>query len=84
MFWRAVPQSKWPTDKQTLDYIRSIWEEPFGDMRQELIFIGQKLDKDAMIKALDECLVAPEDLNKGEEFWTNLIDPFPLWEESKH
>ena len=84
MFWRAVPQSKWPTDKQTLDYIRSIWEEPFGDMRQELIFIGQKLDKDAMIKALDECLVTPEDLNKGEEFWTNLNDPFPLWEESKH
>ena len=55
-----------------------------NDMRQELIFIGQKLDKDAMIKALDEFLVTPEDLKKGEEFWTNLNDPFPLWEESKH
>ena len=57
------------------------WEEPFGDMRQELIFIGQGLDEVAMIDALDDCLVTEDDMNKGEEFWTTLNDPFPAWEE---
>ena len=38
-------------------------------MRQELVFIGQGLDKTAMIDALNDCLVSEEDLDKGEDFW---------------
>ena len=52
-------------------------------MRQELIFIGQSLDQEAMIKALDECLVSEDDLLKDEEFWTTMNDPFPPWEEAR-
>ena len=50
-------------------------------MRQELVFIGQGLDKVAMIDALDDCLVSEDDLLKGEEFWTTMDDPFPPWKE---
>ena len=50
-------------------------------MRQELVFIGQGLDESAIKKALDECLVSEDDMLKGEEFWTNLDDPFPPWQE---
>ena len=55
--------------------------EPFGDMIQELVFIGQGLDEAAMKKALDECLVSEDDMLKGAEFWTDLDDPFPPWQE---
>ena len=52
-----------------------------NDMRQELVFIGQGLDKEAMTTALDNCLMTEEDLHKGQDFWENLNDPFPVWEE---
>ncbi len=81
MFWRSVPKQDWPTDEQTLASIKANWVEPFGDMRQELVFIGQGLDESAIKKALDECLVSEDDMLKGEEFWTTLNDPFPPWPE---
>ncbi|MFK8014440.1 MAG: zinc metallochaperone GTPase ZigA [Gammaproteobacteria bacterium] len=83
MFWKAVPRSNWPTDEETLASIESQWDEPFGDMRQELVFIGQGLDKEAMISALDACLLSEEDVLRGQEFWRTLPDPFPAWEEEQ-
>ena len=74
-------QKNWPIDKQALASIKENWVEPFGDMRQELVFIGQNLDETAMKKDLDECLVSEDDMLKGEDFWTNLNDPFPPWQE---
>ncbi|MCG8672549.1 MAG: zinc metallochaperone GTPase ZigA [Pseudomonadales bacterium] len=81
MFWKAVPKSNWPTDEEYLASIAQQWEEPFGDMRQELVFIGQNLDQAAMTKALDDCLLTEEELLKGKEYWTSLNDPFPAWAE---
>ena len=81
MFWKSVPKQDWPTDKEYLESIEESWVEPFGDMRQELVFIGQNLDKTAMIDALNDCLVSEEDLDRGEDFWESLSDPFPPWEE---
>jgi G3E family GTPase len=81
LFWRSVPKKDWPKDEESLATIKENWVEPFGDMRQELVFIGQGLDKTAMIDALDDCLVSENDLLKGEEFWTTMDDPFPPWSE---
>ena len=81
LFWRSVPKKDWPTDEQALASIKENWIEPFGDMRQELVFIGQNLDETTMKKDLDECLVSEDDMLKGEDFWTNLNDPFPPWQE---
>jgi G3E family GTPase len=81
MFWKAVPKENWPSDQEYLDSIAKNWVEPFGDMRQELVFIGQNLDQQAMINALDECLLNEEDLLKGKAHWKTFADPFPNWKE---
>ena len=33
------------------------WDEKYGDRMQKIVFIGQHLDKEEIVKALDECLV---------------------------
>ena len=32
MFWKAIPKSEWPTEKESIDYIKKKMGEPFGDM----------------------------------------------------
>jgi len=81
MFYKAIPKKDWPTEPELLADINSKWVEPFGDMRQELVFIGQSLDKKAMIKALDDCLLPEDAVLKGKDFWRTYNDPFPIWEE---
>ena len=77
-----MPKENWPTDQDYLDSIAESWEEPFGDMRQELVFIGQDLDQTAVTKALDDCLLSEEELLKGKEYWKTFADPFPAWERN--
>jgi len=81
IFYKAIPKKDWPTEPELLADINSKWVEPFGDMRQELVFIGQSLDKKAMIKALDDCLLPEDAVLKGKDFWKTFNDPFPIWEE---
>ena len=45
-FGKQIPKDRWPEDQETLDFIDEKWVEPFGDMRQELVFIGQGLEKE--------------------------------------
>ena len=83
MFWKAVPKENWPEDQDSLDSIKESWEEPFGDMRQELVFIGQGLDKKQVTEALNACLLTDDDLLQGKNHWSTFTDPFPdEWKES--
>ena len=36
--------------------VKKDWDEKYGDRMEKLVFIGQNLDKEAITKALDECL----------------------------
>jgi G3E family GTPase len=78
-FWKAIPENQWPDDEEYLSSIKEKWQEPFGDMRQELVFIGQSLDEEKMCQQLDACLLSDEDLLKGKNHWQTLEDPFPSW-----
>ena len=82
MFWSAVPRSRWPDDPEYLASIEKSWEEHFGDMRQELVFIGQGLDESSVRSALDDCLLNDEEMFAGRQFWESLPDPFPVWEDA--
>lgn len=79
MFWKAVPKEHWPTDEEYLESINRQWVEPFGDMRQELVFIGQNLDQEAMTRTLDNCLLNEEEMSLGAAYWVSFNDPFPAW-----
>lgn len=81
MFWKAIPKKDWPTDSESLREIEQQWVEPFGDMRQELVFIGQNLNKSAIIAALDNCLLSEDELLRGRDHWATFNDPFPAWRE---
>lgn len=32
------------------------WDEEYGDRMQKIVFIGQNMDKEAIVRQLDECL----------------------------
>ena len=82
MFWKAVPKENWPDDQEYLASIEKQWVEHFGDMRQELVFIGQGLNQKMMIKKLNDCLLNEQDVLKGRSYWATLEDPFPVWDQS--
>ena len=83
LFWKAIPKDRWPNDKESLDFIKEKWVEPFGDMRQELVFIGQNLDQNKIIETLDKCLLSDEDLLLGKKHWAKFQDPFPNWGDAE-
>lgn len=80
LFWKAVPKEQWPEDPEYLKAIEEQWMEPFGDMRQELVFIGQELNKNDIIERLDRCLLTDDQLIQGHHVWAEMPDPFPAWE----
>ena len=80
LFWKAIPRTRWPKDQESLDSINKNWQEPFGDMRQELVFISQNLDETKIKNLLDECLLSDDDLLLGKKHWAKFEDPFPNWE----
>ncbi|WP_328717253.1 zinc metallochaperone GTPase ZigA [Halomonas elongata] len=79
MFWKAIPEEHWPDEPAFRQRILEKWQEPFGDMRQELVFIGQNMDEAEIRRALDDCLLDDDQLQAGLDAWLALPDPFPSW-----
>ena len=59
--------------------IRQQWHEPWGDRRQELVFIGQNLLRADMTTRLEQALLTDDELALGPSGWRGLEDPFPRW-----
>jgi len=79
-FWNSVPRDEWPDNPEQRQYIQDNWQEPFGDRRQELVFIGQHLETGWLREQLDTCLLTEAELAAGEDHWRSLPDPFPAWD----
>jgi G3E family GTPase len=76
-WWASVPKAEWP-DGYRKD-ILSNWQEPYGDCRQELVFIGQNMNAEQTYQELDACLLTDTELAAGEAIWRNYRDDFPAW-----
>jgi G3E family GTPase len=79
VWYAASPQEKWPTDQDQLDALRSNWHDVYGDRGQELVFIGQNLDKGGIQRMLIDCLVTDEEDLAGVPVWSRFEDPLPKW-----
>ena len=77
-WWATVPEERRPTHAQAQEYLQAHWQVPFGDRRQELVFIGSGIDWPSLKAQLEACLMAVPDLNALERL-TDLPDPFPRW-----
>lgn len=76
-WWASVPPERWPQNAALRDYLEANWEEPWGDRRQELVFIGAGIDWPKLMSRLDAALL-PEDFNPEHK---ELTDPFPTWQK---
>ncbi len=80
IWWASAEKHQWPNDQESLAIIRSYWQPPFGDRRQELVFIGQEIDEAAIRAALRDCLLDEEEMTLGVQGWkATFYDPFPRW-----
>jgi len=78
IWWATVPEERRPKDENTKAYIKTHWSEPWGDRRQELVFIGSGIDWQQIKTKLDECLVPKAQASSLEDL-PNFRDPFPIW-----
>jgi G3E family GTPase len=76
-WWASVPRDRWPTHPDALAEVAGKWCEPWGDRRQELVFIGTGMNKAAICAQLDAALIPAHAFAPAD--WTGLPDPFPQW-----
>lgn len=81
MWYAALPRSQWEGIGGLSDWVKSNWQEPFGDRRQEIVFIGAGMDREELTRQLDACLLTEDEFAAGPKAWARYEDPFPDWDE---
>ena len=84
LWWAAAPDEEWPEDSpenaELLASIRSEFEEPYGDRRQEIVFIGIDMDRPVIESLLEDCLLTDDEMEQGPAAWERYDDPLPTIE----
>lgn len=81
-WWVAVPESRWPADKDARARILSSFDPVFGDRRQEIVFIGMlgEMNKARIVAMMERCLVEPAGEKRFDPAaYRRLPDPLPAW-----
>ena len=77
-WWAAVPRERWPDHEGARAYLKDNWIEPWGDRRQEIVFIGAGIDWPSLKRRLDNALL-PESEATDLQHLPDMPDPFPVW-----
>jgi G3E family GTPase len=75
-WWASVPKKSWPEDAELREKVMERWDPVFGDRRQELVFIGQNLQRNRLEERLNACLLTDEEVLDGPRKWLLYPDPF--------
>jgi G3E family GTPase len=78
-WYAALDKQHWPEDEESLNGLKSVWQEPWGDRMQELVFIGVDMPQDEIRRELDACLLTDAEMAMGPEKWATFPDPFGEW-----
>ncbi|MCK6544977.1 zinc metallochaperone GTPase ZigA [Myxococcota bacterium] len=79
-WWAALDPKDWGHPEAERPDQREDWDPVYGDRRQELVFIGLKLDRAAWERRLQACLLTDEELERPRTSWAEVADPFPAVE----
>lgn len=71
-WWAEIDKEHWPENLE--EAIAPLWHEPYGDRQQEIVIIGQTMDKEAIIKTLNDCLLSDEEVAEGQQAWNRMCD----------
>ena len=82
-WWASVARENWPDHNGIDAYVQAHWQEPWGDRRQELVFIGAGIDWNALKAKLDACLVPISMASSLSALPLDMPDPFPIWRRSE-
>jgi G3E family GTPase len=83
-WWATISKEDW-SQEDVASEIEANWQEPYGDRRQEIVFIGIAMDRKQLSNDLDACLLTDDEMAIGEDGWLEFVDPFPEWElEEEH
>ncbi|KAJ5743172.1 hypothetical protein N7533_010274 [Penicillium manginii] len=70
--WFAeIPDEAWPEDQDVRQSIENDFQGPWGDRRQEIVFIGEGVDETELTAILDECLLDDAEMNQWEKIMNN-------------
>ncbi|EGD86362.2 hypothetical protein H112_07295 [Trichophyton rubrum D6] len=70
--WFAeVPSDAWPEDEDVRKSIENDFKGPWGDRRQELVFIGEGIDIEKITALLDDCLLDDKEMARWERVMGN-------------
>lgn len=69
--WTVLQSNAWKdsTTDEEKQALRMNWEGPYGDCRQELVFIGIDLKPKKLQAVLDTCLMTKEEFAMGVDGW---------------
>jgi G3E family GTPase len=79
IWYAELPRDTWPDEPEVIAQIEADFVAPYGDRRQEIVFIGNRLDETALRAKLDAALLSDTELAAGPEAWAAYDDPFPPW-----
>jgi len=57
--------------------IESTWDKTFGDRKNEIVFIGQEMEEELIIKELEQCLSTDEELS-SQKWRIGYKDEWPM------